>query len=480
MEHNIICTSQEETDDYLALKAHMAIKEAERTKLRRRLVRRAKKTPLHHALLNAFSKWNYGVTDGPNRRYAYKSATVMGRFNMGSRLKTLSAADLENHWRRYETFYYMGNGDRKEALVLAKLDYDAKNGVGSYQGCVQAEKYIAEKYFKGNVFSEDSTSGTSRHSFVWVYKLGRSAEEVNAAIDRLQEAIRADLKAINADISGFDIQGTCPIIEWEKIGGKLLMTKFVSGRLAKIPRTPTLALLNAAEVSLEEMDRLASAPPNTPAPLPTITRTWTEKEPKRQACYGGVMCEDDFADLDKLKNLYRRLIARFNGRELVKANRRYVVQEEHAAIIFAIMRFVYDHPHKDGTFPQKRAESLWNSAYDQGLIDCTWNHYRWKAVRDFLTKNGFIDWEDNTYFHYFGETKKGRACKWTVTAEFYGMLSGDNDSSDTTQGGDLGIHRINRGTGETLYPVLFEPIKGRINPNLFIRAAKAMEILYAA
>ena len=149
-------------------------------------------------------------------------------------------------------------------------------------------------------------------------------------------------------------------------------------------------------------------------------------------------------------------------------------------ISFAIMRFAYDHPHKDGTFPQKRAESLWNEAYSQGLIDCGWNHYRWIAMRNFLTKSGFIQWEDSTYFHYFGESKKGRACKWTVTAELYGMLSGDSDSCDTTQGGDLGIHGINRGTGETLYPVLFEPIKGRINPNLFIRAAKAMEMMYAA
>ena len=480
MEHGIICTSQQETGDDPALKAHLAQKDAERRQLRSRLVRRAKKTPLHHALLNAFSKWNYGVTDGPKRRNAYKSVTVMGRFNTGSRLKSLSAADLENHWRNYETFYYMGNGNRKEARILVMLDYDAKDGVGSHQGSVQAEKYITDKYFKGKVFSEDSTSGTGRHSYIWIYKLGRTAEEVNAVIDRLQDAIRADLKAINADISGFDIQGTCPVIEWEKIGGNLLMTKFVGGRLAKIPRTATPALLSAAEVSLEEMERLASAPPATNTPLPTITRTWAEKEPKRQACYGGFMCEEDFAELNRFKKVYRHLIARFNGGELVKANKRYVVQEDHAAVCFAILRFVYDHPHKDGTFPQKRAESLWNEAYTKGLIDCGWNHYRWIAVRNFLTENGFIDWDDNTYFHYFGEAKKGRACKWTVTTGFYRMLSGSNDSCGTTQGGDLGIHRINKGAEKTLYPVLFEPIMGRINPNIFIRSSKAMEMLYAA
>ena len=466
--------------DIAAFKAHLAKKNQQRKQLRSRIVRRAKKTPLHHALLNAFSTWNYGVTDGPKRRYAYKPVTVLGRFNGGRRSKSLCAADLENHWRNNDTLYYMSSGDRKQDRILVMLDFDAKDGVGSYLGCVQAEKYIAAKYFKGNVFSEDSTHGTGRHGYVWIYKLGRTAEDVNAAIDRLQETIRADLKSVNADISGFDLQGTCPVIEWERIGGKLVMTRFVDGRLAKIPRTVTPALLNAAEISLEEMDRLATAPSPVSAPLPTITRTWAEKEPRQQACYGGSMCEENLADLDRLKKLYRRLICRFNSGELVKANKRYVVQEEHAAVIFAIMRFVFDNPHKDGSFPQKRAESLWTDAFDRGLIDCSWNHYRWIALRNFLSKSGFIDWEDNTFFHYFGEAKKGQACKWSVTAGFYGMLSQDSDPCDAIQGGDLGIQRIARGTGKALYPVMFKAGQGCINPNIFIRAAKVMDLLYAA
>lgn len=478
---SIVCSSQEEIDDdYAAFQAHSAEKARQRKLKKSLLVRRAKKTPLHHALLNAFSTWNYGVTDGDKRRYAFKAASVMGRFNGGGFLKKLCAADLENHWRNNDTLYYMSNGDPKQDRILLKLDFDAKDGVGSHEGCVQAEKYVATKYFKGNVFSEDSTHGTGRHGYVWVYKLGRKAEEVNAAIDRLQETIRADLRTIGADISGFDLQGTCPIIEWEKLGGKLCMTKFVGGRLAKIPRTATPALLAAAEISLEEIERLASIPILPPAPKPTITRTWSVQEPRQQASYGSFMCADDFEDADRLKKLYRRLIRRFNGGKCVKANRRYVVQEEHAAVMFAIMRFVYDHPHKDGTFPQSRAEALWNAAYDQGLITCTWNHYRWTAMRNFLSENGFIEWEDNTYVHHFGECKKGRACKWTVTDGFYSMLSEDRDSGLAIQGGDLGIHKIARGTGRTCYPVLLLPFSGRITSNLFLRADKAMEMLFAA
>ncbi len=218
-------------------------------------------------------------------------------------------------------------------------------------------------------------------------------------------------------------------------------------------------------------------------PVTQSASTVTKKVAKKlrsQPCYGGSMCEDDFADQDRLKKLYRRLVARFNTGELVKAKRRYVVQEEHAAVVFAILRFVFDNPHKDGTFPQERAESLWNDALSRGLIDCPWNHHRWIALRNFLSECGFIDWEDNTYFHFYGEAKKGRACKWTVTAGFYGMLSEGRDASDTTQGGDLGVQRIARGTGRLLYPLFFQPGKGQINPNIFLRAATAMEMLYAA
>ena len=60
------------------------------------------------------------------------------------------------------------------------------------------------------------------------------------------------------------------------------------------------------------------------------------------------------------------------------------------------------------------------------------------------------------------------------------MLSEGREYADISQGGDLGIQRIARGTGEALYPVFFQPVQGRINPNIFIRAAKAEEMLYAA
>lgn len=472
----IVCTTKQENGDDPALKAHLAEKDRQRRQKHSRLVRRAKRTPLHIALLNSFSSWNYGVTDGDSRRFAYKTTTVIGRYNNRRRSKTLCAADLENHWRNNDTLYYMGNGDPKQDRILLKLDFDAKDGVGSYQGCVQAEQYINAKYFKGKLFAEDSTHGNGRHAYFWLYKLGRNAEEVNAAIDRLQQRIRADLESVSADISGLDLQGTCPVIQWESIGGELCITQFVDGRLAKIPRTATTALLDAAEIMVEDVDRLVAEP----ATLPTATRTWAASKPRRQACYGGFMKDENFDDLDRLKKLYRRLISRFNGGELVKANRRYVVREEHAAIMFAIMRYAHENPHKNGTFPQDRAESLWNDAYNRGLIDCGWNHYRWTALRNFLTKNGFIDWEDNTYFHFYGEAKKGCACKWTVTAGFYGMLSECRDSYSTTQGGDLGIQRIVRGMGQALYPVMFQPKPGAINPNLFIRAAKAMEMLFAA
>ena len=165
---------------------------------------------------------------------------------------------------------------------------------------------------------------------MWVYKLGRKAEDVNAALNQLQRTIRAELIAINADISGFDLQGTCPVIEWERVGSKPLISSFVNGRLAKIPRTASPALLTPTEISLEDIDRLASMP-ITPAPKSVATK----KVPKAgsQPCYGGKMCEGDFADMKRLKKLYASLIARFNGGKLVQAKRRYIVQEEHSGVL---------------------------------------------------------------------------------------------------------------------------------------------------
>lgn len=367
----------------------------------------------------------------------------------------------------------MSNGDPRRDRVLVMLDFDAKNGVGSYEGCLKAEQYISNKYFNGNAFAEDSPHGNGRHAYIWIYKLGRSAEEVNAAINHLQEVIRTDLKSVNSDISGFDIQGTCPVIRWEKSHGKLRMESFVNGRLAKIPRTATPELLNAAEITLDDIYQFSSVPVPVISEVPAPRRT-------QSVGYGAFMEEEHFAHLDRLRRLYRQLICRFNEGQCVKAKQRYVVREDHAAITFAILKFVYEHPHKDGTFPQQRAQSLWEDAFRRGFIDCSWNHHRWIALRNFLSEHGFIDWEDNTYFHHFGETAKGRACKWTVTIGFYEMLSEALDSSSLSQGGDLGIQAIQRGTGQSLIPVFFDPQVSKIHPNVLLRASKMETFTFAA
>lgn len=69
-------------NDEAAFRAYLEENTRRRKLAKSKFVRRAKRTPLHLALLNAFSKWNYGVTDASSRRYAYKPATVAARFNM--------------------------------------------------------------------------------------------------------------------------------------------------------------------------------------------------------------------------------------------------------------------------------------------------------------------------------------------------------------------------------------------------------------
>lgn len=412
-----------------------------------RRVLRAKRTPLITRLLDAFSGWNYGLTDQATRRYAFKPATILSMYNDRRRWKKLSGADLVNHWNGLETFYYFSSIRADEILV--NLDFDAK-GVGSYQGCVKAAEHINTKYFDGKLFCEDSTHQTGIHGYFWLTVKGHSPEQVNAGLDRLQELLRQDLQQAGADISGLDVQGTCAVIEWTYFKGRRFMSKFVNGRLAKVPRTARereAELLGAAVVPLHALGRAKNPHAD---PLDQV-RVWTPKE-RQASSYGCAMTDADFAALETYGDVCRQLFRRYNDGQPLQAPRRYRVRASHGAIMLCIMRWVYDHPNADGSFLQARAEALWRQAHDRGYVTEAWNNHVWTAFRDFLSSLGLIDWQNNLYTPPTttpqGEKRAGKGCRWGLTDQFARHLQ-----AVQTGGGSLEVQITLPISGEVIVPV---------------------------
>lgn len=80
-------------------------------------------------------------------------------------------------------------------------------------------------------------------------------------------------------------------------------------------------------------------------------------------------------------------------------------------IMVAILKYCDAHPNKKGTNPYKRHAALWSILYEQGVADHKYNHNRYKAIRDYYSSIGLINWVDCR--HYPGPDGTGMACKWS-------------------------------------------------------------------
>ena len=102
---------------------------------------------------------------------------------------------------------------------------------------------------------------------------------------------------------------------------------------------------------------------------------------------------------------------------LAAGMRRRLIPIELAAVI-AILAHTKDHPNKDGSTPTAWIKLLWDDLHERGYIDRPWDHHRFKAARDFLSRMGWLAWRDENYVvgrEIDGEYRKGQAAKWEAT-----------------------------------------------------------------
>src|SRR5579864_7531068 len=122
-----------------------------------------------------------------------------------------------------------------------------------------------------------------------------------------------------------------------------------------------------------------------------------------------------------------------------------------------------------------------------------WNHHRWKAIRDFLSARGHIDWQDHRYEFPSMENgknvekrpKRGIACKWAISDDFNWTLERVSSLNTSSKGGtsfvDTEIRRLvlTQGKGQNLRPKPF-PIRAERERLFWFRAEQACENLCAA
>src|SRR5262249_14521040 len=73
----------------------------------------------------------------------------------------------------------------------------------------------------------------------------------------------------------------------------------------------------------------------------------------------------------------------------------------------------------------RQGGKLWTALYKAGDFKRPWNHHRFKAIRDWLSGLGYIQWDEHRYIVPIeaGELKvSGKACIWRITEELAAWL----------------------------------------------------------
>jgi hypothetical protein len=113
-------------------------------------------------------------------------------------------------------------------------------------------------------------------------------------------------------------------------------------------------------------------------------------------CAGSItgknISEDDLAGLGR----FEQLAGQYLGGQTIRAGR-HVATSRDFAIAFLLLRFFKNNPNQDGSLPTARVAGLWRALYEAGDVDRPWNHHRWKAIRDAMSAQGLLDWQDQRY-----------------------------------------------------------------------------------
>ena len=157
---------------------------------------------------------------------------------------------------------------------------------------------------------------------------------------------------------------------------------------------------------------------------------------------------------------------------------RWEVTDTDFAQGIVLLRFFTANPNPDGSLPQRRVQELWTALYETGDFTRPWNHHRWKAIRDWLSEMGRLDWQDHRYQIGTGRSD-GQACKWRLHEDFMLQLDWLALHQEVRRASFVDTCVIQRGSGEPLMPLRYW-FKQAQEASFWLEAEKAMENLCAA
>jgi hypothetical protein len=400
-------------DDYLA---NAKAKAKARQNKRKRSGQYTNSDPQIKFLRERISRLNYG-TKVPDLgvRPELTTSKLISRYNdrrIGAALKNDQFLD---HFASRKTHYFWADHTASAPESLVNIDIDAgdQHGGGTTEGCWRFGEMVRDELFP-ELYLEPSTNGQGVHGYLRLLKLGIKADLVRQALNNLDRYLKRMAASVGADIACVEVKGLPPSIQYDDKGN---ITAITFGQWAKLPRGRGVldtCKVNYGDIALLDPDeiKVERQPENV-----------VEKKAGSKLHVGSfdnrVVRQETLDQLPELEKYAEKLIYQWTGASCFKAGR-WTVTATDLAQFFALMLCIKPRP--DNSLPVRAVGRLWEEVYLAGDFARPWNHHRFKAIRDLLSRHGHIDWVDFR-FQYVPE-RKGRCCRWQISLELRSVLSG--------------------------------------------------------
>jgi hypothetical protein len=419
---------------------HLAHSKAQARPKRKRTGQYANSDPLIKFLRQRVSRLNYGVkVPDLGVRPELDARKLTARYNGRRFGAALRNDQFLDHFAATRTYYFWADhrASTPEALVMLDFDAGGRHGGGTTQGCWRFAELVRDKLFPG-LYLEPSTNGQGVHGYLELCKAGLKAGLVRQALKNLDAYLKRLAAAVGADIAGVEVKGLPPSVKYDDRGNLKAIT---FGQFAKLPRGrgvldtckvkyADLALLDPDEIQVE--------------PQPEdVDEAKPERKPRFGSFDSRVVRQGALDTLPEVERLAGSLLRQWTGAGSFKAGR-WTVTATDMAQFFALMLSIKPRP--DDALPVRAVGRLWEEVYLAGDFARPWNHHRFKAIRDLLSRHGHIDWVDFRFQNL--PERKGRCCRWQISLMLRSVLPsvqrGETTVVDTAAPFPDGPHEFHR------------------------------------
>ena len=339
-------------------------------------------------------------------------------------IRPINNSLLQQHETNTATLYICANSPKVGQMGQVGFDIDAggTHGIGTREG---AEKAAAlAKTLMPGLHTEASTHGIGQHAYYNVAYGDHGPEDTNwikAVIVRLTKALDAYAKQCGCDVTIIEAKGLPPKI-MRSANGSLNCTASTMGVYIKAPRD----IASAVETCIYTPEELEALAIEIESRLAPVRDEEQPQEPGRSeksscGCSGGSNFIFTVKDFDAQYRHAKEIYEEYDLKAVKYSNRTGLLWAD-VQISLMILKYCYENPNKDGSFPGARIATLWRLVNDAGISDRRFDGKRLATLRDLFSDCGWIAWQDNHY-RRGSNGVAGQAMKWGITSEFYCSLT---------------------------------------------------------